>query len=115
MLGLRFEDCHDFLFAVDFDKCILSHASFYSLKLKKTAFKNSILHETDFTEADLSNALFANCDLKRAVFENTMLEKADFRSSYNYSIDPERNKIKKAKFSMSGILGLLEKHDIEVE
>lgn len=27
-------------------------------------------------------------------FENTILEKADFRTSFNYSIDPEKDRIK---------------------
>jgi len=32
----------------------------------------------------------------------------------NYSIDPEKNKIKKARFSTAGIAGLLDKYDIEI-
>ncbi len=71
--------------------------------------------EVDFTEADLSSAVFDNCDLTRSIFENTILEKADFRTSRNYSFDPDLNKIKKAKFSYPGILGLLGKYDIEIE
>ena len=78
-------------------------------------FKNSSLHEVDFTDADLSDAVFDNCDLSRAVFENTNLEKADFRSAYNYSIDPERNRVKKAKFSLQGAVGLLDKYDIHID
>ncbi|MGB5462457.1 MAG: pentapeptide repeat-containing protein, partial [Aureibaculum sp.] len=34
---------------------------------------------------------------------------------YNYSIDPEKNPIKKAKFSQDGIGGLLDKYDIVIE
>jgi hypothetical protein len=37
------------------------------------------------------------------------------RTSYNYSINPEVNRIKKAKFSTTGIAGLLHKYDIEIE
>ena len=85
------------------------------MKIKKTVFKTSSLHEVDFAEADLSNSLFDNCDLAHAIFENTNLEKSDFRSSFNYSINPEINKIKKAKFSLNGIAGLLEKYDIDIE
>jgi hypothetical protein len=33
----------------------------------------------------------------------------------NYSIDPDLNKIKKARFSTQGIAGLLDKYDIEIE
>jgi uncharacterized protein YjbI with pentapeptide repeats len=69
----------------------------------------------DFTECDLSGSIFDNCDLTRARFERTVLEKVDFRTSYNYSIDPELNRIKNAKFSIVGIIGLLDKYDIEVE
>ena len=68
----------------------------------------------DLTACDLSQAIFENCDLAGTLFENTILEKTDFRTAYNYSIDPELNKIKKAKFSLPGVLGLLSKYDIEV-
>ncbi|WP_373542362.1 pentapeptide repeat-containing protein [Chamaesiphon sp.] len=64
---------------------------------------------------DLSSSVFDNCDLTRTIFARTILEKADFRNSFNYSIDPELNRIKKAKFSQSGIAGLLDKYDIEIE
>jgi fluoroquinolone resistance protein len=114
LLGLHFEHCNPFGFSVYFDNCILNLSSFYKLKLKKTIFKNCSLNEVDFAEADLSHAVFENCNLDKAMFDNTVLEKADFRSSYNYTIDPEINKIKKAKFSLDGISGLLNKYDIEI-
>jgi fluoroquinolone resistance protein len=84
-------------------------------KIKKTIFKNSQLQETDFAETDLTSAVFDNCNLTQAVFDHTTLEKADFRTSYNYSIDPEINRIKKAKFSILGVSGLLDKYDIDIE
>src|SRR5581483_2231010 len=40
MLGLRFEQCDKFGFAVGFENCLLDHCSFYQVKLKKTLFKN---------------------------------------------------------------------------
>ncbi|MBK8053378.1 MAG: pentapeptide repeat-containing protein [Saprospiraceae bacterium] len=67
------------------------------------------LQETDFAEADLTNVIFDTCNLEQANFDRTTLEKADFRSSYNYTIDPEINRVKKAKFSVFGISGLLTK------
>jgi uncharacterized protein YjbI with pentapeptide repeats len=78
-------------------------------------FVNCTLHEVDFTEADLTASLFENCDLQRTLFANTNLEKADFRTAFNYSIDPELNRIKKARFSMPGVLGLLSKYNIDIE
>lgn len=113
-LGLHFETCNDFLFSVSFENCILNLSCFYRLDLKKTPFTNSSLQETDFSECDLSSSLFENCDLNGAVFSNTNLEKADFRSAFNYSLDPEKNKIKKARFSLSGLPGLLDKYKIEI-
>jgi uncharacterized protein YjbI with pentapeptide repeats len=112
MIGLNFGECDPFLLELKFTECQLNLASFYKLKLKNTNFKNCQLNETDFVETDLTNALFDNCDLKLAVFDNTLLGKADFSSSYHYSIDIEKNTIKKAKFSKDGLAGLLEKYQL---
>lgn len=115
LFGLIFQDTNNFLFAAGFDGCILNNCSFYKMNLKKIGFKNCVLNEIDFSEADLSHAVFENCDLLKSVFENTILEKADLRTSYNYSINPEINKIKKAKFSLPAAIGLLDKYDIILE
>lgn len=115
MLGLRFDTCNEFGLSFSFDGCQLNHSTFYKRKIKKTAFKNSQLQGTDFTETDLTNAVFDNCNLTQAVFYHTILEKADFRTSFNFSIDPELNRIKKAKFSIHSVLGLLQKYDIDIE
>lgn len=115
MLGLRFDTCSGFGLSFSFDNCQLNHASFFKTKIKKTVFKNSQLQETDFAETDLTGSLFDNCNLLQAIFDQTILEKVDFRTSYNYSIDPELNRIKNAKFSLSGVCGLLDKYNIEIE
>jgi uncharacterized protein YjbI with pentapeptide repeats len=107
--------CNGFGLSFSFDGCTLDHSVFFRTKLKNTVFKNSSLQETDFAESDLTSALFDNCNLTQAVFDGTILEKADFRTSYGYSINPETNRIKKAKFSISGISGLLDRYDIEIE
>jgi len=114
LLGLNFSVCEPFLFAVAFDGCQLQFASFYNLKLKNTKFIKCNIQEVDFTQADLSGALFKECDLLKAVFQNTVLEKTDFRSAYNYALDPEMNRIKKAKFSREGLPGLLHKYSIDI-
>ena len=114
MLGLRFDDCNPFGLSFNFENCILNHASFYKLKIKKTTFKNTQLQEVDLTECDLTSSIFENCDLTRTIFNNTNIEKADFQTSHNYSIDPEINRIKKAQFSIMGISGLLDKYDIKI-
>jgi len=115
MLGLKFEQCNPFLLKVTFYKCVLNLSSFYKQKLKKTIFKDCTLNEVDFAEAELNEAVFANCDFHNATFSFTNIEKADFRTSYNYSIHPESNKLKKARFSREGIAGLLDRYDIIIE
>lgn len=115
VLGVAFNDCNKFILELEFTDCQLNVASFYQLKLKNIRFVNCNLQEADFAEADLSGAKFSNCDLLSAIFDNTNLEKADLSSAYNYQLDPEANKIKKAKFSQNGIIGLLRKYNIRVE
>lgn len=115
MLGLRLDTCAEFGLSFTFDTCQLQHASFYGLKLKKTKFSNSQLQEADFAEADLCGAVFEHCNLAQAVFDHSLLEKADFRTAYHYTINPETNRIKQAKFSIQGLAGLLSKYDITIE
>jgi uncharacterized protein YjbI with pentapeptide repeats len=73
------------------------------------------VREADFSSADLTASGFLNCDLSRSVFHQSILEKVDFRSANNYSVDPELNRIKKAKFSLPGVSGLLDKYQIIIE
>jgi len=80
-----------------------------------TTFVNSQLQEVDFTECDLTSSILKNCDLMYATFDKTNIEKADLRFSYNYNINPENNRIKKAKFSLQGVIGLLGKYDIIID
>lgn len=84
------------------------------MKLHKTKFTKCEMVEVDFGRADLTGSSFNDCDLRNAVFDNTNLSKCDFRKANNYIIDPENNKISKAKFSLLGIPGLLTKHDIVI-
>ena len=114
LLGLRFEDCNEFLLSFDFADCTLNFSSFNKLSLKGIIFKNCTLHEVDFSETNLSEAIFENCDLSGTVFNYTKLEKADFSTSLHFSIDPETNHVKKAKFSLDGVVGLLDKYGIVV-
>ncbi|MDA3881927.1 MAG: pentapeptide repeat-containing protein [Bacteroidales bacterium] len=114
MLGLHLYDCNTFGLSFSFENCVLNHSSFYKTQCKKTVFSNSELQEVDFTECDVTEAQFLNCNLTNASFDNTILEKADLRSSYNYKIAPEINRIKKATFSIHGLPGLLDKYDIEI-
>jgi len=115
MLGLRFDLCNLFGLSFTFQNCVLNHSTFYRLKIKKTTFINSQILDADFTECDLTKAVFDNCDLSNTTFENTNLEQSDFRTSFNFRIDPTINRMKKSRFSLAGVVGLVEKFDIEIE
>ena len=115
LLGLHFGNCNRSGMALYFENCNLSHSSFYQTILKNTSFINLKLHDVDFTESDLVGSVFENCDLTGAIFEHTNIERSDLRTSFNYSINPEINRIKRAKFSYPGVVGLLDKYDIEID
>jgi len=115
LLGVQLGNCNPFLFEVSFEKCSLNLASFYRMKMKGTSFHTCNLQEADFSATDLSNASLIDCDLAGAIFDHTILEKADLRHSINYSIDPELNRIRKARFSFDGVPGLLNKYQIDIE
>ncbi len=114
LLWLAFENCSKLLCSFYFENCILNFASFRWLKIKKTEFKNCSIQEANFTETDITSSIFDNCDLARSIFERTILEKVNFLTSYNYAIDPEINTIKNAKFSLTGVIGLLHKYNITI-
>lgn len=114
LMGIDFSKCDDFLFSASFTGCTLDYSIFEAKNLKKTKFDHCSLKDVDFSNADLTFAIFDSCDLLRATFYNSLLEKADFRTAINYSLDPAYNKIKKAKFSLEGLPGLLSKYNIEV-
>ena len=114
ILGVNFQSCNPFLLSFNFEKCILNFSSFYQMKLKKIHFNACKMIKVEFTEADLSEAIFTDCDLENAFFNSTNLEKADFSTSYNFTINPEENKIQKAKFSKENLAGLLTSFGIVV-
>ncbi|NTU58352.1 MAG: pentapeptide repeat-containing protein [Chlorobiaceae bacterium] len=115
LLGLQFNDCRKLLLRMEFQGCMLKLSLFSGLELKNTTFVDCDLQEADFTGANMSGSAFVKCDLRQALFFHTNLEKADFRSAVNYSIAPETNRIRKARFSLHGLAGLLDIYDIEIE
>lgn len=115
LIGLHFEDCSEFLFAVSFSSCQLDFSTFYECSLSQIVFDKCRLKQCDFGKANLNGASFIDCDLRGAIFENTNLEGADFRSSTGFSINPSNNRLTKARFSRENIEGLLGELDIIIE
>jgi uncharacterized protein YjbI with pentapeptide repeats len=63
----------------------------------------------------LEKAIFYNCDLSGSIFYNTDLRAANFKSSYNFSIDPEENRLTGATFARDNLSGLLEKYRLKIK
>lgn len=115
LLGLQFTACRDMLFGVHFDQCQLRYASFAGRHMPGTPFLRCIIDEADFADADLSGAIFQECSLAGTVFQNTQLKGADLRTATGFIIDPERNQLRQARFSLSGLLGVVAKYELLVE
>lgn len=115
LMGVNFSGAKEFAFEVHFESCNLDYASFDKTKLNKSSFKNSKIHGANFTQADLSKCSISHCDFFDALFSGTNLSGLDLSSSVNFTIDPELNKIRKAKFSLRSLPGLLQRYDIQVE
>lgn len=115
LLGVDFANCNPFLLEMNFDECLMNLTSFYKLQLKSTTFNKCSLVEADFVEADLQAAKFLECDLAQAQFDQSNLEKSDFRTAINYSLNPNNNRLKGAKFSRSGVTGLLDEYNLIIE
>ncbi len=115
MLGLQWNDCKTFNFSIKLHDCNLSNSVFYQMKLTKCSFHNCQLQEADFTEADMQGVLMTKCNLDLATFDRTILIKADLRESTNYAIDPERNSLMGAKFSLPEVISLLAKYGLVID
>ena len=113
MLGMHFDHCNRFGLRVVLENCNLGHSSFYGVKHPGGSFTDCRFNDVDFTGCVLSGSHFDRCDFSGAVFDHADLERCDFSTSINYTIDPELNRLKKARFSLFGLPGLLEKYGIE--
>mgnify|MGYP001012666393 CR=1 FL=1 len=115
LLGIAFDASSDFLLAVKFEACLMDLCIFRGMRLPGTLFQGCRMRETDLSEAKLSSARFDDCDLTGAIFDRTDLEKADLRTAHGFLIDPERNRVKHARFSRQDLYGLLYRYGIVVE
>lgn len=112
LMGVDFSVCNPFRFGASFNDCVMTYSIFYKLKIPRTVFRDCRLGEAVFGEADLTSAVFDNCSLAGADFAFANLEKADMRTARHYTIDPEKTRLRKARFSYPALLGLLSKYDI---
>ena len=100
---------------LSFHECQLNYSDFSYMKIPGIKILGCEAKEVDFTEADLSNADLQNTDFENSRFYNTNLSGADLRGARNFYIDVKNNVLKKARFSFTGAVTLLDCLDIVIE
>jgi fluoroquinolone resistance protein len=97
---------------VGFFRSAISHSTFIGLRLRGIQIRDCVAVDVDFREADLSQADFAGTDLAHSLFSDTDLTEADLSQTRNYHIDPGRNVLRQARFSLPEAMALLYSMDI---
>lgn len=115
LMGLRFDQCSQFLLAMNFEQCKLDFSSFYQVNLKGAKVINCSCLECDFVEANLNEGSFEGSDLNGAIFDQTHLEKTNFSKAIQLQLDPQSNFIKGATFDRDQLPGLLLKYGLNIQ
>ncbi len=115
LVGLDFSICKPLLFSVQFKASQILMCGFSGMDLHELSFGRSALKECDFFQVNLEKADFSGCDLNETVFEGCNLMSASFHAATNYKLDPTKNKVKNARFSMPEVVALLAPLGIEIE
>ncbi len=114
LMGMRFDTCNPFGFAIHCSDCVLNHSVFYNTALSQSSFKNCKLVESDFTDCNAEKTVITDCDLAGAIFENCNFYKVNFKGTVNLILNPETNNIKEASFSLECLPGLLAHLNIHI-
>jgi fluoroquinolone resistance protein len=116
MIGINWTDAYwpkgRLLATLHFEGCSINHSVLAGLILPRIRITQCVAWEVDFTEADLSEADCQSTDFAKSRFYNTNLSGANFSGATNYTIAPNYNKIKGAKFSLPEAMSLLYNLDI---
>jgi len=99
---------------LSFLECSINHSTFIGLHLKGISIKDCMATDVDFRDSDLFQANLSGTNFAESLFTNTNLIEADFRNAQNYDINPVKNTLTKAKFSLPEAMALLFSMDIEL-
>lgn len=110
--GVDFSECDRLITEISFLECRVRNCNFSGLYLKKQNFSHSEIIESDFINTELRSSDFSHCLLTGTMFHNCNLMKADFSYAKNYTLNPEGNQLRKAKFTMPEAVALLQHLDI---
>lgn len=114
LTGANFSHANKFTFNAKFAECLMQFASFQGLNLQGFQFAKCQLAEADFTTCNLKKAQFIDCNLDRSIISHCNLEETDFSTAFNFIINPNDNRMKKAKFSLQNLPGLVAVFDVKI-
>lgn len=97
-----------------FKKCSLNHSTFIGLQMNGTSIVDCTASNCDFRETELVGADLSETDFSNSLFGKTNFTSADLRGASNYHIDPGKNLLARAKFSLPEAMTLLFSMDIEL-
>ena len=100
---------------ISFKGTSVDHSTFIGLSLPAVQIKDCSVKNVDFRETDLSRAILGGSDFSESLFLDTNLTKADLREAINYHINPEKNILAGARFSIPEAMSLLYAMDIVLE
>lgn len=115
LLGLAFDQANPFLFSIRPERSMMDSTAFNGMDLRKMRFANCRLQGAHFSRTVLAEAVFEGCDLTDAVFDGTDLQRADLRTAHGFTIRPEANRLKGARFTSGNVHGLLAHYGVSVE
>lgn len=95
--------------------CTLKFNNFFKMKIPKISIVDSSLLDCAFMECELAGSVFRNVDFQDTTFQDCDLSKADFREARNYKINTTSNRVRKARFSLPEVVGLLDNLDVIIE
>lgn len=100
---------------ISFEGASIDHSTFIGLTLPAVQIKDCSVKNVDFRETDLSRAILQGSDFSESLFLNTDLMKADLRGAINYQINPGKNILAGARFSLPEAMSLLYAMNIVLE
>lgn len=112
--GVLFETAKPFLFSFRGLNSNFDHSSFYKVDMQNCTFDGSSLKQADFSESNCTGVPFKACLLHDTRFDRSALQRADFTTAAGFTIDPNINDLKGAKFSKDNLSGLLSIYPIKI-
>jgi len=115
IMGVDFTKCDTLMIDFSMDECKIKNCLFSNLNLKKCNFYKSEVMESDFVNTNLSGSNLSESNFSGSLFHNTNLFKVNLIKSINYNINPLKNNIKEADFSLPEAMTLLNAFQITIQ